>query len=77
MGDIADYMIERMIDDHIHLRMSGPAEPQSVTCKHCGTRGLWWFPEKRDRYLLKDENGTQHNCMRIREPASLDEFPEE
>lgn len=71
MGDIADYMFERaleqMIDD----------EPQEVTCKHCGTRGLWWFPEKRGRYLLKDENGDQHNCMRIREPASLDEFPEE
>lgn len=53
------------------------AAPQPVTCKYCGTKGLWWFPEKRDRYLLKNEDGDQHNCMRIREPASLDEFSQE
>lgn len=63
------YFDEEMLEEYY--------KPRAVTCKHCGTRGLWWFPEKRDRYLLKDENGNQHNCMRIREPASLDEFPEE
>lgn len=68
MGDIADmYDYGYWPDD----------DPQEVTCKYCGTPGLWWFPEKRGRYLLKDENGDQHNCMRIREPASLDEFSKE
>lgn len=52
-------------------------EPREVTCKHCGAGGLWWFPRRRGSYLLKDEDGNQHNCMRIREPASLDEFTEE
>lgn len=74
MGDIADYMIDRMIDDHINLRRVKPMTP---VCKQCGARDVWWFPEKRGRYLLKNPDGTQHNCMRIREPASLDEFPEE
>ncbi len=47
-------------------------EPHEVTCKYCGARGLWWFPEKRGRYFLKNQDGTQHNCLRV--PASPDEF---
>jgi hypothetical protein len=74
MGDIADYMIEQMIDRATRAR---PHQPVSVTCKHCHTPGLWWFPQRRDSYFLKNADGTQHNCMRIREPASLDEFPQE
>ena len=47
-------------------------EPLGVVCKHCGARQLWWFPEKRGRYLLKNPDGSQHNCQRV--PAAPDEF---
>ena len=45
---------------------------EGKTCRHCGARGLWWFPAKRDSYFLKNPDGTQHNCLRV--PASPDEF---
>ena len=47
-------------------------KPRSVACKFCGAEELWWFPEKRGRYLLKNPDGTQHNCLRVQ--ASPDEF---
>lgn len=49
-------------------------DPAGVTCRHCGAKKLWWFPEKRQRYLLKNPDGTQHNCQHVREPANVDEF---
>ena len=57
--------------------MAAACKPRELTCKYCHTPGLWWFPQRRDNYFLKNPDGTQHNCMRIREPASLDEFTEE
>lgn len=47
-------------------------EADTKTCRHCGATGLWWFPERRGRYFLKNPDGTQHNCQRV--PASADEF---
>jgi hypothetical protein len=46
-----------------------PSEPKSVTCKRCGAKGLWWFPEKRGRYLLKNPDGSQHDCRN--DPAAI------
>ena len=48
-------------------------EHNPVTCKHCGERRLWWFPEKRGKYRLMNSDGTHHNCQRV--PANPDEFP--
>ena len=61
-----------MADMHDYGYWPDDEEPHSITCKYCGARGLWWFPEKRDRYFLKNPDGTQHNCLRV--PASPDEF---
>ena len=82
MGEMADFYIAQMQDAYgwspVGSRKASrpsayrPSAPKSVTCRHCGAQGLWWFPTKRDSYFLKNADGTQHNCLRV--PASPDEL---
>lgn len=74
MGDIADYLIDRMIDEAIERRVWGDdyALPRKriITCDRCGTRGLKW-EVKGDGWALYDGAKRQyHNCS----VASADEF---
>lgn len=73
MGDMADFYLAQEMDAYGWSPVgSARRRPSSVTCRHCGARGLWWFPAKRDSYFLKNPDGSQHNCLRV--PASADEF---
>lgn len=67
MGDIAD-----MYDPFIERDYDAEEDDHAVTCRHCGAKNLWWFPERRGRYLLKNPDGSQHNCRVA--PASLEDF---
>lgn len=62
MGDIADWMIEKMqnpfsFDDH--------HEEDEVRCKYCGSTDVYWMQVQGHgvKYKLIDENtGQQHRC---------------
>lgn len=58
MGDIADYLIERMVDAGAWHRTYGPP----LTCKHCGATGLYW-QKVRGRYFIHERATLErHHC---------------
>lgn len=62
MGDIADYMIDQMIEQGMWGRSHSkfPA-PRSITCERCGKRGLEWGNDGRRWYLI-ERDITPHQC---------------
>lgn len=65
MGEIADYMVDQMIEQG----MWGRAQPRprsaghAVTCTHCGAKRLEWGNDGRGWYLI-DRKGNPHQCVR-------------
>lgn len=69
MGDIADELIDRMIDgwfDHDHYEDNAP----SITCKFCGERGLMWL--MKGEWILWKPLGGRHNCRA--QTSSIERF---
>lgn len=64
MGEIADYMIDRMLEDRTgHIEQEDDDE---VTCNRCGKDGLYWqtiFTADGEKYELFDnETDERHVC---------------
>lgn len=68
MGDIADYMIDQMIEQGLWDRAQ-PRRPKAVTCMFCGKPGLRWHANQQG--VLVDARNAIHFC---RGPAAPDEF---
>lgn len=59
MGEMADYISES-------YEWGRPKKPKSITCKHCGEKGLRWVQENQKWVLY---NGTiRHKCSPINVP---------
>lgn len=58
MGEIADYMIDRMLEDHF---ADEDGEPAIVECKRCGKGGLHW-EEDNGNWRLANAKGLLHVC---------------
>jgi len=65
MGDIADYMVEQMINREVRFH----SEPRDVTCKFCGKTGLRWH--EGQQWALVTKRGAIHDCRGAADP---DEF---
>jgi hypothetical protein len=61
MGDIADYMVDQMIDSGAYFRPW--SRPLKVTCKHCEKKGLEWSPTNGRKWFLIEANGDPHRCQ--------------
>lgn len=68
MGDIADFMVEQMIERG--LRFAGNYRPVPV-CANCKTVCYW--SERRGKWTLF-ENGMPHVCKQVDERSALDGF---
>jgi len=68
MGEIADYLVDQMIE---HGMWGAPRRSSGVTCRYCCAKRLWWLPERRGRYHLMNADGSRHDCRSV---ASADEF---
>ena len=67
MGDIADWIIDNMMDD---WEDGGRCAPQPKTCMRCGHSGCTWV-HTGERWALQEWNGRLHVCDTA---ASPDEF---
>lgn len=61
MGDIADYMIDQMIERSMWGRAQPRSAAKKITCQHCGERGLEWGHDGR-RWYLVDRDCNPHKC---------------
>lgn len=65
MGDIADYMIDQMIEQGMRGRAQ-PRRPRSaghaVTCNRCGAKNLEWGADGKGGWYLIDRKGDRHQC---------------
>lgn len=66
MGDIADFMIEQMIDGPFHLGGGlGRAHRRPATrvrCRYCGETDLRWGNVKGGHWRIKNKDGSLHVC---------------
>lgn len=63
MGEIADYMIDRMLEERVRIDVEDDRE---VTCSRCGKDCLYWqtiFSADGEKpVLFDDETGKRHVC---------------
>lgn len=71
MGEIADWYIDRMLDDGYAPYREG----HEITCQFCGKRGLEWGNDGRKWYLI-NASGYAHKCdkQKILAKTGLDGF---
>lgn len=67
MGDIADYLIDRMIEQGAW----GGYTPEPPRCKHCGSRKVAWVRREGRWRLFTRDLKEPHRCVRV---ASADDF---
>lgn len=64
MGDIADSIIDRILDDpdpdDILRRLKRLTRP--VSCRVCGKTGLTWKKGRGGKWFLADSSGKRHAC---------------
>jgi len=66
MGDIADEIIDSMIDRAAGFGMGGHRRrrcPRIVTCRHCGETDLRWQNIKGGEWRLFTRDGKRHICQ--------------
>ena len=60
MGEIADYYVERFLDDRPHFGDEDD-QPREVQCKKCGKTGLHWEGEE-GVWVLCEKGHSVHRC---------------
>lgn len=75
MGEIADWHIDRMLDEGSGQYRNTYSQPREITCQRCGKRDLEWGHDGRKWYLI-DSRGFAHKCDRkqILAKTGLDGF---
>ncbi len=69
MGEIADWLVDQMLDREEWY--GGPGLPPPSRCKFCGSADvLWSF--RQGQWALMNNDLTAHNCR----AAKPDEFPD-
>lgn len=63
MGDIADYIIDHVMNDDIrpggyYNRVDAPP----LVCKHCGSNKVHW-EQRGGKWRLCDEDQKEHICL--------------
>jgi DNA-directed RNA polymerase subunit RPC12/RpoP len=68
MGDIADWMLDQALDagEWFPARRSAYGPP--VTCKHCGSRNVYWQRVKGGWQLKDKANLERHLCRQPEQP---------
>jgi hypothetical protein len=71
MGDIADWLVDNMLDEYEDAPDGYYAD--NVTCRYCGTGGLEWaFTGKR--WVLMNDDGEIHVCNRTASPDDFEDI---
>lgn len=60
MGEIADYMIDQMIE-RSDITFRSYSQPSTVECKRCGKGGLHW-EDDNGKWRLVNAKGLLHVC---------------
>lgn len=72
MGDMADYYIDLALNrgEGFARRKSayGPRYHKPVECRYCRTRNVIWCQRDDKSFLLKNKDGTPHDCRPTEQP---------
>lgn len=69
MGDIADWMIEQMIDQGLwglgapRVSRNRDAYGPPLTCRNCGSKNVYWQAVKGQFEIFNKDTLTRHECQ--------------
>lgn len=61
MGDIADYIVDRMMDGGYHSGYTSRRTRVRPKCKHCGSTNVYWHQYPSGKWFLFT-SGEAHKC---------------
>jgi hypothetical protein len=74
MGEMADELIDRILDGYDYLDNEDERHWRETRCRHCGkSRGLFWVDTETGwrLYQYDGKNTTPHRCNRGLTPAKI------
>ena len=76
MGDMADYYIDLALNrgdgfapkHRERYGYYGPRYTKPVECRYCRTRNVIWGQRDDKSFVLKNKDGTPHDCLPTEQP---------